>query len=90
MGGRGPWCRAFVFFVLGCVFGHWSQRIKKKTYICLVVNSAGTAPLAGGSGIGISASDSGIPQNSVGKTLEKKNGVPVEKVESEFLISEFR
>jgi hypothetical protein len=56
----------------------------------LVVNSAGTAPLAGGSGIRISASASGIPQNSVGKTSEKKNGVPVEKLESEFPILEFR
>ena len=37
----------------------------------LVGNSAGTAPLAGRSGIGISASNSGIPQNSIGKTSEK-------------------
>jgi hypothetical protein len=56
----------------------------------LVVNSAGTTPLAGGSGIRISASNSGIPQNSIGKMSEKKNGVPVEKAELEFPISEFR
>ncbi len=48
----------------------------------LVVNSAGTSPLAGGSG----ASDSGVLQNSVGK----KNGVSVEKSGSEFTILEFR
>ena len=34
----------------------------------LVGNSAGTAPLTGGSGIRISASDSGIPEICVGKT----------------------
>ena len=55
----------------------------------LVVNSVGTTPLAGGSGIGISTSDSGIPKNSIGKTSEK-NVVPVEKLESEFPILEFR
>ena len=39
-----------------------------KRLLNLVGNSAGTAPLAGGSGIGISASDFGIPEICVGKT----------------------
>ena len=38
------------------------------SFLCLVGFSAGIAPLAGRSGIGISASDSGIPEISVGKT----------------------
>ncbi len=58
--------------------------------MCLVGNSAGTAPLAAGSRIGISASDSGIPKISVGKPSEKRLWVPVKKSESEFPISEFR
>ncbi len=55
----------------------------------MVVNSAGTAPLAGGFVIGIFTSDSRILQNSVGEKLEK-NVVPVEKSESEFPNLEFR
>ena len=54
------------------------------------MNSAKTAPLAGGSGIGISASGSGIQQNSIGKTSDENYGFFVEKSESEFPISEFR
>ncbi len=40
----------------------------------LVGNSAGISPLAGGSEIGISASDSGIPEISVGKLGENSWG----------------
>jgi hypothetical protein len=39
----------------------------------LVVNSAETAPLAGGSGIGIATSNPGIPQIPVGFLLKKQN-----------------
>ena len=55
----------------------------------LVVFSAGIAPLAGGSEIGIFASDTGIPKISVGKPSEKRLWFPVKKSESEFLILEF-
>ena len=55
----------------------------------LVGNSAGTAPLAGGSEIGISASDTGIPKISVGKPSEKLWFL-VKNSESEFPILEFR
>ena len=56
----------------------------------MVGNSAGTTPLAGGSGIGISASDTGIPQISVGKPSEERYCFLVKKTESEFPITEFR
>jgi hypothetical protein len=59
-------------------------------HLSLVVHSAGIAPLAGGSGIGISASDTRIPKISVGKPSEKRLWFPVKKSESEFPISEFR
>ena len=60
------------------------NKVVKNVEEALVGVQDGMTLMLGGFGL------CGIPENSIGKTLEKKNGVPVEKSESEFPISEFR